>query len=192
MSKILKQAAEACADEIEKEEDKKIKIALQKTMTRVEEKLSEILTEYMVEAYYAGYDPIEYVRSRQLKNSISTYADEHHVGTVSGFSFGAIFDEKKMNHSTYKIKVRWYRKRKKEWHEETYTVTPDKRTRPVDELKILEAFQDGIHPNAAYAATNASPLWTDDMEGAVPNIIEEWVESGGIANIFLEELNKLY
>ena len=192
MSKILKQAAEACADEIENEEDKKIKIALNNTMRIVEEKLDEIIRNSMVEAYYSGYSPIEYIRSYQLKNSVKSYAEPYNSGTASGFTFGAIFDEKKMNHSTYKIKLRWYRKRKKEWKEATYTVTPDKRTREVDELKILESFQYGIHPNASGPVTNAFPLWTDDMDGAVPELIESWVENGGIADIFLNELNKLY
>ena len=192
MSKILKQAAEACANEIEKEEDKKIKIALNNTMRIVEEKLDEIIKNSMVEAYYNGYSPIEYIRSHQLKNAVKSYADPYNFGTRLGFTFGADFDEKKMNHSTYKIKVRWYRKRKKEWHEAIYTVTPDKRTREVDELKILEAFQGGIHPNASYDATNAAPLWTDDMEGEIPRLIESWVDNGGIADIFLNELNKLY
>lgn len=196
MSKIVKQAARSCADEIEREEDRKIKIALDKTMVLVEEKLDEILTEYMVAAYYNGYSPVEYIRSLQLGKAVKSYTDPYTSGTTMGFEFGAIFDEKKMNHSTYKIKVRWYRKRKKQWAEQTYTVTPKKRTRKVDELAILESFQDGIHPNAVPAGftstPNASPLFNDDKNGIVPEVIEAWVEDGGIQDIFLEELNKLY
>ena len=193
ISKNMKQAAESFVGEMEREEDKKIQIALKRTMVKVEEKLDEILTEYMVNAYYRGYNPIEYVRSKQLGNAVKSYTEPHSLGTVSGFSFGAVFDENKMNHSTYKIKVKWYSKRKKQWNEKEYKV---KNNKNVSELAILEAFQDGIHPNAVPAGftstPNGTPLFDDDMNGVVPAIIESWVESGGIQDIFLEELNKLH
>ena len=193
ISKKLKQAAESFADEMEREEDKKIQIALKRTMIKVEEKLDDILTEYMVNAYYRGYSPIEYVRSKQLGRAVKPYTEAHNFGTVSGFSFGAIFNENKMNHSTYKIRVKWYRKRKKQWVEKEYQV---KKKKNVNELAILEAFQDGIHPNAVPAGftstPNGMPLFDDDMNGVVPEIIEAWVEGGGIQDIFLEELNKLH
>lgn len=196
MSKMLKQAVKSCADEIEREEDKKIKIALSRTMQKVEEKLDEILQEYMVKAYYSGYSPVEYIRSHQLEKAVKSYTESYTSGTTMGFEFGALFDEAEMNHSTYKIKVKWYRKRKKEWVEQTYTITPEKRTRKVNELAILEAFQDGIHPNAVSAGftstPNGSPLFDDNKMGTVPEIIEAWVENGGIQDIFLEELYKLY
>lgn len=192
MSKMLKRAAESCADE----EDRKIQIALNKTMVRVEEKLDEILTEYMVQAYYNGYSPIEYVRSFQLGNAVKSYAEKYTHGSTMGFNFGAIFDETKMNHSVYKIRVKWYRKRKKQWVTKEYTVNKKKHKNKAKELAILEAFQEGIHPNAVPAGftgtPNGSPLFNDALEGVVPEIVEAWVENGGIKDIFLEELNKLY
>lgn len=199
MSKIMKQAAESCADKIEREEDKKIKIALDRTMQKVEAKIDEIVQEYMVEAYYKGYSPVEYIRSYQLGKSVKSYTDLFSSGSAMGFNFGVEFDEKKMNHSTYKVKVKWYRKRKKEWVEKTYVVK-SKKPNKFKELAILEAFQDGIHPNASIAGMtgtpNGSPLWTNDDNdepyGCVPEIVEAWVENDGIKNIFLDELNKLY
>lgn len=199
ISKIVNNATESCANEIEKDADKKIKIALNKTMQRVEKKVDEIIEEYMVEAYYNGYSPIEYIRSRQLGKSAKSYTDLFTSGSTMGFNFGVEFDEKKMNHSTYKIKARWYRKRKKEWAEQTYTVK-SKNYNNAKELAILDAFQNGIHPNAVLAGAtstpNGSPMWINDSNdepyGCVPAIVEAWVDDGGIRDIFLEELNKLY
>ena len=196
ISKMLKQAAESCAKEIEREEDKKIKIALNNTMVRVEEKLDEILTEYMVNAYYNGYSPTSYVRSFQLGNAVKSYTEAHNLGTVSGFTFGAIFDESKMNHSLLRIRVRYYLKRQKKWVEQEYPLKKSGYTHKANELAILEAFQDGIHPNATPSGMtntpNGTPLFNDAQEGAVPDIIESWVENGGIQDIFLQELNNLY
>lgn len=176
ISNMLKQAAEACAKEMQKEEDKKVKIALQKTANKVEEKLDEILKEDMVEAYYAGYDPLEYIRTHQLGKAVKSYTDLQDSGAVSGFAFGAMFDAGKMNH-------RKKQKRKKVKIQ-------------ANESIILENFQDGVHPNAVAGgltgSPNAIPLFTDDKEGSVPDIIEEWVDNGGIVDIFLDELSKLH
>ena len=194
ISKELKSAAESYANEIAKDEDRKIQIALNKTMKQVEEKIDEFLIKYMVEAYYKGYDPIRYRRSFQLGKSVKSYTDLHSSGTSMGFNFGVIFDETKMNHSSYTVKATWYRKKTKQWVSKEYTITP-KKTK-VKEAKILSFFQEGIHPNwvpEGFTETpNAMPLFTDDKEGSVPEIIEAWVDNGGIIDIFLKELNKLH
>lgn len=190
ISKALGKAAESYAKEIEQEENKKILTALDKTMKRVEEKLDEFLTEYMVQAYYDGYDQIKYKRSYQLGNAVKSFTNSYSMGSSMGFKFGVVFDESKMDHSSYTIKAKWYRKRKKQWVSKEYTVTP-KKHKP-NELKILEFFQEGIHPNAVSDISNAMPLFTDDKEGSVPELVEAWVENGGIVDIFLKELEKLH
>ena len=202
MSKMLKRAAESCANEMAKEADNKIQIALKRTMERVENKIDEIVEEYMVNAYYNGYSPVEYIRTYQLGKAVKSYTEPYVGGSMAGFSLGVIFDEDQMNHKNYRIKVKYYNNRKNKWVEKEYPLKGRRKSykHSVDELEILEAFQDGIHPNAVPAGMtstpNGMPLWKDigddEKDGVVPAIIEAWADDDGIKDIFLDELNKLY
>lgn len=204
MSKLLRKAVDEYTDEIAKEENKKIEIALNNTMEIVKEEVDEYL-DWMSRAYYDGYDPIWYIRTMQLQKKstrpVNPYAEIRTSGSMSNLSFGVIFDESTMNHSSYTVKARWYDKKHKKWKDvkkrTSYTVTPGKKKgKAPKESKILEFFQEGIHPNASIEGLTdfitPEPLFTMNREGAVPELIEEWVESGALQKIFNEELKKIY
>lgn len=203
MSKLLRKAVNEYTKEIAKEENKKIQIALDNTMKYVQEKVNEYL-EWMARAYYDGYDPVSYVRSMQLQNKstrpVNPYAEIKEMGSVSSLTFGVIFDETSMNHGNYTIKARWYDKKNKKWKDvkknKTYNVTPGKkRGKKPSEITILQFYQEGIHPNAVLDGISdfptPEPLFTNDREGAIPDLIEDWVENGGLQEIFNNELRKL-
>lgn len=203
MSKMLKKAVQEYTDEIAQEENKKIQTALDNTMERIKEEIDKYL-ELMSSAYYDGYDPISYIRTMQLQNKSTRPVNPHarivQNGNMSSLRFGVTWDEDSMNHSSYTIKARWYDKKKKKWKDvkkrATYTVTPGKKTgKKVDEGKILEFFQEGIHPNAVPEGwtefPTPSPLFTESREGAIPELIEEWVDSGELQKIFNDELKKI-
>lgn len=206
MSRLLKKAIDEYTDEIAKQENNKIEIALDRTMKYVEEKVDEYL-EWMAQSYYDGYEPVWYIRTGQLQKKdtrpVNPYTEINTFGNMSQLSFGVIFDETSMNHSSYTVQARWYDKKNKKWKDvkkrKTYTVTPGKRKgKKPSELAILRFYQEGIHPNATFegienmaGAPTPVPLFTDDKEGAVPDLIENWVENGGLQEIFNNELRKL-
>lgn len=204
MSKMLKRAIDEYTEKMAEEEDKKIQIALDNTMHRIEEKVDEFL-DIMSAEYYDGYDPLYYIRTMQLQKKetrpVMPYTEINKVGGISDLSFGVIFDEHRMDHSSYTIKARWYDKKKKKWKDvkkrKTYTVTPGKKGgKKPNEKKIMEFFKDGIHPNAVIEGITdfitPSPLFTSDKEGHIPDLITEWVEGGELQKIFNEELKKMY
>ena len=206
MSKVLRRAVDEYTKEIAQEENKKIQIALDNTMKYVEEKVDEYL-EWMANAYYDGYEPVWYIRTGQLKNKgtrpVNPYTEIKTMGSMSSLQFGVIFDETSMNHGSYTVKARWYDKKNKKWKDvkksKTYHVTPGKKKgKKPSEIAILNFFQEGIHPNAVLEGIEnmaglptPEPLFTNDREGAVPDLIEHWVESGALQEIFNNELRKL-
>lgn len=204
MSNLLKRAVKEYTDEMMEEENKKIQIALNRTMDRVKEEVDKYL-EQMATLYYEGYDPLAYIRTMQLQNKstrpVNPYAEINQLGNVSSLSFGVLFNEDTMNHGSYQIKARWYDKKKKKWHDvkktKTYTVKPGKKGgKKPNEAKILEFFQDGVHPNwmpeGLTESPTPSPLFTEEPSGAIPDAIEQWLNEGGLQDIFNEELKKLY
>ena len=204
MSKMLKKAVNAYTEEMAAEENKKIQLALSNTMVRLEQKVEEFL-DLMATAYYGGYDPVSYIRTMQLQRQdprpVRPYTEIQKMGNMSNLSFGVIFDESTMDHSSYTVKARWYDKKKKKWKDvkksKAYTVTPGKhKGNKPNEKKILEFFKEGIHPNAVLEGmtefVTPEPLFTSDKLGAIPDLITEWVERGELQQIFMEELRKLY
>ena len=204
MSRMLRRAVDEYTDEIARQENKNIEIALGKTMDRIKEKIEEYL-KLMSIAYYAGYHPLVYVRTKQLEKSatrpVNPSAKIRTSGDTSTLSFGVTWDESTMNHSTYTVKARWYDKKRKKWKDvkksKTYTVNVGKKGgSPVDEEAILWLFQEGIHPKASLEGITSmptpSPLFTEETrEGYIPDLITEWVETGALQEIFNDELKKL-
>lgn len=204
MSRMLGRAISEYTDEMAKEENKKIEIALDRTMDRVKEKVEEYL-QLMSQAYYDGYDPVSYIRTMQLQKSatrpVNPSAKITTHGNMTSLSFGVTWDEETMNHSSYTIKARWYDKKHKKWKDvkkrKTYKVNPGKKGgSSVDEGKILNFFQEGIHPNFSLEGITSDPtpipLFTEDTKkGYIPDLITEWVESGALQEIFNDELRKL-
>ena len=203
MSKLLKRAVDEYTEEIAKEENKKIEIALDNTMKRVQEKVDEYL-EWMAQAYYEGYDPVWYVRTHQLQNKSTRPANPcvriTTSGSMSNLSFGVTFDESRMNHGSYTVKARWYDKKNKKWKDvkksKIYNVTPGKKKgKKPSEIAILKFYQEGIHPNAVLDGITdfptPEPLFLDNRQGAVPDLIENWLDSGALQKIFNDELRKL-
>jgi hypothetical protein len=204
MSKVLRKAVNAYTEEIERKESNKIQIALSNTMKRVEQEVDRFL-DTMARAYYSGYDPVSYIRTMQLQKKetrpVNPEVEINKIGNMQSLYFGVVFDEVTMNHGSYEIRARWYDKKKKQWKDvkksKKYTVTPGKkRGKKPDEEKILDFYKEGIHPNAVPEGMTEfltpEPLFTSDKEGAIPDLITEWVESGELKKIFLEELKKLY
>lgn len=206
ISKLLKEAIDEYSKEIAQEENKNIEIALNNTMKRIEEEVDKYL-EWMARAYYDGYEPVWYVRTGQFKDKttrpVNPYTEITTLGSMSNLSFGVIFDATSMNHKSYTIKARWYDKKNKKWKDvkksKEYTVTPGKnKGKKPSEERILQFYQEGIHPNAVLegfenmaGAPTPEPLFTNNKEGYIPELIEDWVENGGLQEIFNEELRKL-
>lgn len=203
---MLRKAVDSYTDEIAEKENKKIKIALDNTMKYIKEKVDEYL-EWMANAYYDGYEPVWYVRTGQLKNKgtrpVNPYTELRTFGSTSSLNFGVIFDETSMNHGSYTIKARWYDKKNKQWKDVkksvTYNVTPGKKKgKKPSEIAILKFYQEGVHPNATLEGIEnmaglptPEPLFTNNREGAVPELIEHWVDNGRLQKIFNNELRKL-
>lgn len=204
MSKVLRRAVDAYTEEMAKEENKKIEIALDNTMKRIKDKVEEYLKR-MSAAYYKGYDPISYIRTLQLHKSdtrpVNPNAKIQTSGNVSTLTFGVTWDASTMNHSNYTIKARWYDKKHKKWKDvkktKTYTVEVGKKKgASPDEETILNFFQEGIHPNAVPEGMTGyftpEPLFTEGKEGYIPDLIGEWLDTGELQEIFNSELKKLY
>ena len=206
MSNMLKRAVQEYTDEIAKKEDKNIQIALDRTMEYAAKKIDTYL-EWMQRVYYDGYEPVSYIRSYQLRNKstrpVNPYAEINTVGTTANLNFGVVFNAKSMNHGSYTIKARWYDKKNKQWKDvkknKTYTITPGKKggSKPNEET-ILSFYQNGIHPNASLegimnmaGAPTPTPLFTTEGTGDVYNLIDQWVQSRELQDVFNNELKKL-
>lgn len=204
MSKLLRSAVNSYTKEMAEEENKKIETALDNTMKRIKEKVEEYLKQ-MSMAYYDGYKPVSYIRTMQLQKAgarpVNPNARIQTSGGISTLSFGVVWDASTMNHSKYTIKARWYDKKNKKWKDvkksKTYTVTPGKRKGAApDEETILSFFQEGIHPRAVPEGitdfATPEPLFTEEKEGYIPDLIDEWLSTGELQEIFNNELRKLF
>lgn len=179
MSSPLSDALEAMVErQMAKEEQKvknRIEIAMDATEDKTKDKIQEIIDEEAVAKYYGGYDPKMYIRTNQLGNAIKPVTHSVRGGSSIGFDLGARFDETTMDHSVLTIKGRNGKQYTYEGHD-------------ADELTILENFRAGEHPNTD---VNQGAIWQNDMQGHAPEILKNWVKSGGIREIFRAELRKL-
>lgn len=189
LSDAFEKAVEQKVEEQKEKAKNRIEIAMDNTEQRVKEKISEMIRVEGLESYYSGYTPSMYVRTNQLKNSGAASAKTESFnrnGTV-GFKYGARFDESLMDHSEYLLHIVYKHKKDNGTWEKDYLYHDD----DVNEKKILDNFRFGIHPNTG---VEQGIIWKMDSEGgrdgAIPNAIKNWKNSGAIKNIFLEELKK--
>lgn len=186
LSDAFKNAVNKKVEEIEEKQKTRIEIAMEKTEKRVADKIQEFINRDGMDFYYNGYSPIMYKRTGNLRDSgaVSPCIEETKNSGYVGFRYGATFDETLMDHSGYWIHINYNHKRdggswsKDYWYEDA----------DADEKKILDNFRAGVHPQTF---VNQGPIWMSGLQGAVPDAIRTWKDSGAIKDIFMEEFQKL-
>lgn len=186
LSDAFRNAVIKRAEEIEEKSNNKVITAMRRTEERVAEKIQEIISTYGFDNYYTGYDPVMYVRTRNLRDSgaVKPFINEYKKGAYIGFQYGAEFDAGLMDHSVLTIHVEYFRKRDNKYVNKVYSYDDDN----VDEEAILNNFRAGIHPNTG---VEQGPIWMQGMQGMAPEALRQWKNSGAIQSIFKEELIKL-
>lgn len=199
MASVVENEFTRAWEEAVKEIDKKMEVAFQRTMKRIEAELFEVMKEVTVRNFYGGYSPIVYQRTGQLKNAISLEVDDMSHGNIMSFNVSPMYDESTMDHSVYQVKA-VYKHRKKDkktgkikytGKTSTYKYTVALKKKP-DEEQIMEmTLGAGYHPRVGTAGTIA-PIWLDDDEdtGVLFDSLEKYVNENA-SKIFNEEYNKL-
>ena len=186
LSDAFKNVVSKKVEEIEKESENKVVIAMRNTEDQVAEKIQEIIWRYGLDYYYDGYNPRMYVRTGNLRHSgaIKPFINEFKKSGNIGFQYGAEFDASLMDHRMLTIHVEYDRKKDGQHVEKFYSYENES----VDEEAILNNFRSGIHPNTS---VNQGEIWTSGMNGMAPDALRLWKNSGAIQSIFKEELMKL-
>lgn len=130
------------------EQDKKrIKEAFKLIKKEVKNEIEMIIQRDMIENYYNGYDPLEYVRTFQLPKSVAPLILDNSTDNDLQFSFGIKLTPPKgasaMSHNTLTLRVKG--------REYTYD------NEFVDEKTIFTNFLTGVHPNASHKGFTSTP-----------------------------------
>ena len=192
LSDALENALNKKAEELKEKQKNRIEIAMEQTEARVKDKIGELIKDGL-KSYYEGYDPVMYVRTKQLRDSgaASPKTKSFKKNGLVGFQYGAIFDPDRMDHSVYELKIVYKHKKDSGVWEKKYTYHDD-----VNEQDILDNFRFGLHPLGARGAfIEQGIFWKMEeeggREGSIVDAIIQWKKSGAIKDIFLEELKKL-
>ena len=68
--------AKKAYEDYAKEINKNLRIALDRTMAKAEDRLNEIIQEEAIQNFYEGYFPHVYNRTWQLPNAIKAYTED--------------------------------------------------------------------------------------------------------------------
>lgn len=199
MASMVEREFERVFAEAMNEIDKKMEVAFQRTMKRIEAELFEVMKEATVKNFYGGYSPVVYQRTNQLHKAISLEVADISHGNIMSFNVIPEYDESDMDHSVYQVKA-IYKHRKKDKRTgktkltgktSTYKYTVKLQKKP-DEEKIMEmTLGAGYHPMVGTAGTDA-PIWLDDEDdtGVLFDSLEKYVNENA-SRIFNEEYDKL-
>lgn len=183
----IKEAKKAYED-YAKEINKNLRIALDRTMAKAEDRLNEIIQKKAIQNFYTGHSPTVYVRTNQLPNAIKAYTEDTSTGDTFKFTYGPILDESTMDHSNYSINVTYKKGKGKNKKLVTKTYNVKLKNKP-DEEKIMEmTLGEGYHPRVGTAGTQA-PIYNKDDEGVLADAFEEFMKE--IPDIFNAEMDKL-
>lgn len=179
-----KKAYKEYANEI----NKNLRIALDRTMAKSEDRLNEIIQEKAIQNFYHGYFPHVYERTWQLPNAIKAYTEDTSNGDTFKFTYGPILDESTMDHSNYRINVTYKKGKGKHKMSVTKTYNIKLKKKP-DEERIMEmTLGEGYHPSVGTAGT-AAPIYDKSDEGVLADAFEEFMKE--IPDIFNAEMDKL-
>lgn len=189
VAKGFEQAFQDIMDDI----DRKIEKAFYKAMERIEKELQELMDKETFINFYEGYTPYIYVRTDQLKDAVSLSVKDQSNADNFSFKVDPFYDERTMDHSTYKIHTTYQpRKNKKAYGPRKIykkTTTVRLKTKP-DEEKIMEmTLGEGYHPAVGTARTRA-PIWTMEDEGVFIDSMIKYLQDN-VQRIFNEEYSKL-
>ncbi len=168
------------------EQDKKrIEIAFQKIKKKVENKIIDIIHKDAMHNYYDGYDPIMYVRTGQLWNSLSPLIIDESDYNNFQFSFGIKRTPPKgpsaMKHDEIKVRVT---NKKGEIKIYTYKDKDYDPNDPKVEKIIFSNFMEGIHPNAR------GETKTTHVDKAINKALDQLLTDGTIDKIIIDVFSK--
>ena len=180
--------AKKAYEDYAKEINKNLRIALDRTMAKAEDRLNEIIQEKAIQNFYEGYFPHVYNRTWQLPNAIKAYTEDTSTGDTFKFTYGPILDESTMDHSHYSINVTYAKGKgkNKKFVTKTYNIKLKKKP---DEERIMEmTLGEGYHPSVGTADTMA-PIYNKNDDGVLVDAFEEFMKE--IPDIFNAEMDKL-
>ena len=180
--------AKKAYEDYAKEINKNLRIALDRTMAKAEDRLNEIIQEKAIQNFYEGYFPHVYNRTWQLPNAIKAYTEDTSTGDTFKFTYGPILDESTMDHSNYSINVTYAKGKGKNKKFVTKTYNIKLKNKP-DEERIMEmTLGEGYHPSVGTDDTMA-PIYNENDEGVLVDAFEEFMKE--IPDIFNAEMDKL-
>ena len=191
MASGVASAMEKAMEEAMKEIDRKMEIAFQRAMKRIEPELFKVMKETSVENYYNGYFPHVYIRKNELPKAISLRLEDTSYGNMFSFDVLPKYDESGMDHREYDIIATYKHKKNKKFTGEvsTYKCHVKLKNKP-DEEEIMETTLGyGWHPRVGFAGTDA-PIWTEDDDGVLLDALLDYVNKN-FKRIFNEEYDKL-
>lgn len=169
-------------EEIVAADKKRIALAFEQIKKKTTEKVSEAIKIAMIDNYYNGYDPLVYVRTGQLKNSVAPLIVDDSDNSGFQFQFGIKTSEPKgpsaMRHDTLSVRVT-----NKNGEEKIYSYKVKGYDSEIEE-KIFSNFMDGIHPNAK-GKTETTHVYTE-----INKALDALLDDGIIDRIIQDAFSK--
>lgn len=165
-------------DDLIKEDKKRIQNAFEQIKKEVRKEIEIIIQKDMIDNYYNGYNPLEYVRTFQLPDSVAPLILDNSVENDLQFSFGIKITPPKgasaMSHSELTLRVKG----------RTYTYDDY----DADEDRIFSNFLKGIHPNARLDRFTSTP--TTHVFDAANRALDKLLSDGAIDKIINDVFSK--
>lgn len=162
-------------EDIVKEDKKRIALAFEQIKKKTESKIHEAIRTAMMENYYNGYDPLEYIRTGQLFKTAAPLIIDDSDNSGLQFSFGVKLSKPNgptaMKHDKLTVKVT-----NKNGEEKIYFYDVDGYDPKIEEY-IFNNFMRGIHPNAnSRGITNTPTTYVyDEINKALDNLLKNGV-----------------
>lgn len=181
-------------DDQMEEIDRKMGLAFQRTMKRMEPELLEVMQDATYRNYYRGYFPHVYIRTNQLKTAVKLSTENISNNDVFSFKVIPEYDETGMNHREYDIIATYKHKKNKKFTGKVSTHKYHvKLKKKPDEEELMElTLGEGYHPKVGTAGTTA-PIWIgedDDSEGYLFDMLGDYIQEN-FDKYFNEEYDKL-
>ena len=173
-------------EDIVKEDKKRIALAFEQIKKKTANKIQEAIKTAMIDNYYNGYDPLVYIRTGQLENSVAPLIIDDSDNSGLQFSFGIKTSPPKgssaMRHDRLLVRVT-----KKNGEEKIYSYKVKDYDPGIEKL-IFNNFMNGVHPNANSRGVTETP--TTHVYKEINKALDALLEDGIIDRIIQDVFSK--
>lgn len=173
-------------DDIVKKDKDRISLAFEQIKKETTKKISEAIKVAAINNYYDGYNPLVYVRSGQLSNSLAPLIVDDSDNSGMQFSFGIKrtkpYGPSAMKHDTLTMRV------VNKQGEERFYSYHIKNYDPLVEKIIFNNFMEGVHPRASKKGVTDTP--TTHVNRTLNKALDDLLKDGIIDKIIQDAFAK--